>query len=193
MLKGFPSRRDNIILATVDIINESGLQGLSTKRLAAKQGISESILYKHFESLDQVLVAVVEYFSQFDTAIMNTVTAKEIPYKEKLILFVKSFVELYDSYPAITGVLLHYEALIRHQYTSQIATDVFVKRSEFILNLIRAGQGNGEISNYYTPEELLDIINGIMVANAIRWKISGYNYSLKGSTLNNLKKVLDRS
>ena len=78
MVKGFPSRKDSIILAVIDIINESGVQGLSTKEIAAKQGISESLLYKHFKSLDEVLVAVIQYYSRFDTMIMNTVQNKGI-------------------------------------------------------------------------------------------------------------------
>ena len=85
MLKGFPSRRDSIIMAAVDIIDESGIKGLSTKEIAAKQGISESILYKHFKSLDEVLTAVIEYFSQFDVMIINTVLKRDIPVKEKVL------------------------------------------------------------------------------------------------------------
>lgn len=192
MIKGFPTRRDNIILAAIDIINERGIQGLSSKEIATRQGISESLLYKHFKSLDGVLIAVIEYFSQFDVMITNTVLKRDIQYKEKILEYIKSFVELYESYPALATISLNYETLMNYGHTKQIVTEIIIKRSEFIIKVIELGQSTGEIGHYYKPQELTDIINGIILSMILRWKMTGYNFQLKESMLMTIKKVLDK-
>jgi len=192
MIKGFPTRRDNIILAAIDIIGESGIQGLSTKEIAAKQGISESLLYKHFNSLDEVLVAVIEYFSRFDAMIINTVLKRDISCKEKILEYTKSFIELYESYPALAAILLNYETLLHYDYTRQIVIEIIKKRTDFVTGVVESGQSTGEIESYYTAQELTDIIMGTIRTMIFRWKASGYDYPLKESMLVTIKKVLDK-
>lgn len=191
MIKGFPTRRDSIILAAIDIISESGIQGLSTKEIAIKQGISESLLYKHFKKLDDVLVAVIKYFSRFDSMISNTVIKKEISCKEKILEYTKSFVELYETYPALAAIILNYEVLIHYDHTRQMIIEIIKNRLGFITKVIETGQSTGEISNYYTPQELTDIIKGIVVSKTFRWKMLGYTYQLKDSILETIRKVLE--
>lgn len=83
-MKRFPGRKDNIILAAIEIISEDGIHGLSTKKIAARQGISESLLYKHFNSINDVLVAVVKSFSRYDMMIINTVRKGTLPTRKRL-------------------------------------------------------------------------------------------------------------
>lgn len=192
MVKGFPTRRDSIILAAIDIISERGVHGLLTKEIATKQGISESLLYKHFKSIDEVLIAVIEYFSRFDSMIINTVLKRDISCKEKILEYTKSFVELYESYPSLAAIILNYETLMHYNHTSQMIIDIIKKRSDFIKRVVETGHNTGEFESYYTPQELTDIIKGTIRTMILRWKMSGYDYPLKENMLVTIKKVLDR-
>jgi AcrR family transcriptional regulator len=191
-VKGFPTRRDSIILASIDIISESGIQGLSTKEIAAKQGISESLLYKHFKSIDEVLTAVVEYFSRFDTMIINTILKRDITCRERILEYTKSFVELYENYPALAAILLNYETLMHYDHTRQMAIGIIENRADFVTKVIKIGQETGEIDSYYTPQELTDIIEGIIRFMILRWKMSGCSYNLKENMLVTIKKMLEK-
>lgn len=193
MIKGFPTRKDSIILAAIEIISESGIQGLSTKKIAEKQGISESILYKHFNKLDDVLVAVIEYFSQFDSMIANTVIEKDISCKDKILEYIKSFVELYEAYPALACIILNYDVLMHYDHTHQMIIDIINNRLGFINKVIKMGQEKGEISNYYTSQELTDIVKGIIFTVTLRWKMADYTFQLKDRILLTIKKVLENS
>lgn len=192
MIKGFPTRRDNIILAAIDIISENGIQGLSTKEIAVRQGISESLLYKHFKSLDEVLIAVIEYFSRFDTMIINTILKRDVSCKDKILEYTKSFVELYESYPALAAIILNYETLMHYDHTSDMVIEIIKKRSDFIVLVVKIGQSTGEIKNFYKPQELSDIIKGTIRTMILRWKMSEYNFPLKENLLATIKKVLDK-
>lgn len=190
-MKRFPGRKDNIILAAIEIISEDGIQGLSTKKIAARQGISESLLYKHFNSIDDVLVAVVKSFSRYDMMIINTVRKRDITYKEKIIAYIGPIVELYQNYPPLASIMLNYETLLNYRHTRQLIKGIINTRKGFVKSVIEKAQAEGEMNNNLTSQELADIINGVISDMVLRWKISGYVFNLKEDVLATIGKVLD--
>ena len=58
----FVSRKDRIISSAIEIISESGLSALTTKNLALKENMSETLLYKYFGGINEVLIEVVETY-----------------------------------------------------------------------------------------------------------------------------------
>ena len=190
-MKRFPGRKDNIILAAIEIISEDGIHGLSTKKIAARQGISESLLYKHFNSIDDVLVAVVKSFSRYDMMIINTVRKRDITYKEKIIAYIGPIVELYQNYPPLAYIMLNYETLLNYRHTRQLIKGIINTRKGFVKSVIEKAQAEGEMNNNLTSQELADIINGVISDMVLRWKISGYVFNLKEDVLATIGKVLD--
>jgi AcrR family transcriptional regulator len=190
-MKRFPGRKDNIILAAIEIISEDGIHGLSTKKIAARQGISESLLYKHFNSINDVLVAVVKSFSRYDMMIINTVRKRDITYKEKIIAYIGPIVELYQNYPPLASIMLNYETLLNYRHTRQLIKGIINTRKGFVKSVIEKAQAEGEMNNNLTSQELADIINGVISDMVLRWKISGYVFNLKEDVLATIGKVLD--
>ncbi|MFK5889665.1 MAG: TetR/AcrR family transcriptional regulator [Flavobacteriaceae bacterium] len=54
------TRQAQIKEAVLDIISNEGLAKLSTKNLAARVGVSEGAIYRHFKSKKNILLSVVE-------------------------------------------------------------------------------------------------------------------------------------
>ena len=54
------TRQAQIKEAVLDIISNEGLGKLSTKHLAAKVGVSEGAIYRHFKSKKDILLSIVE-------------------------------------------------------------------------------------------------------------------------------------
>jgi len=54
------TRQAQIKEAVLDIISNEGLAKLSTKNLAAKVGVSEGAIYRHFKSKKDILLSIVE-------------------------------------------------------------------------------------------------------------------------------------
>ena len=52
------ARRDEVLLAAMDLLDEVGLDALTTRRLAAKVGIQAGSLYRHFPSKRALLDAM---------------------------------------------------------------------------------------------------------------------------------------
>ena len=54
------TRQAQIKEAVLDIISNEGLAKLSTKNLAAKVGVSEGAIYRHFKSKKNILLAIID-------------------------------------------------------------------------------------------------------------------------------------
>ncbi len=64
MNKEITDRQQEIINVSLELIAESGIQGLTIKNLAKKIGFSESAIYRHYENKIQILLAILDFFKQ---------------------------------------------------------------------------------------------------------------------------------
>ena len=192
MKQCFPNRKDSIIFTAVEIINDMGMQGLSTKELAKRQDIAESLLYRYFNSKEEILQAVLEFYSRFDDLIINTLLISSMTNKQKVIEFYRMYTEYYENYPSITSILLSFHEFINDPNTKDKVKNIYIKRSNSLEKFITDGQEKGEISRYFLPEELIEIINGFSRELTIKWRTEGFSFSLKERTLDIITKILDR-
>ena len=58
-LCGVTSRRDEVLAAALDLLDEVGLDALTTRKLAEKLGVRPGALYRHFDSKRALLNAMV--------------------------------------------------------------------------------------------------------------------------------------
>jgi TetR/AcrR family transcriptional regulator, tetracycline repressor protein len=54
------SRRDEVLEAALDLLDDVGLAALTTRRLAERLGVRPGALYRHFDSKQALLVAMVD-------------------------------------------------------------------------------------------------------------------------------------
>lgn len=57
-------RKSELVAAALDIISTHGIRALTTRSLAERVGLSTGAIFKHFVSLDALLVGVVEHVAQ---------------------------------------------------------------------------------------------------------------------------------
>jgi AcrR family transcriptional regulator len=55
-----PDRKEHIVSETCTLILEYGLSGTTTARIAARVGVTEAALYRHFKNRHEILLAVFE-------------------------------------------------------------------------------------------------------------------------------------
>jgi AcrR family transcriptional regulator len=69
-------RRDSILDAAVEILEESGVENITMSALSARTGVSRQIVYQHFHNVDEVLEALFDrtYHTYFDHLDLGTNT-----------------------------------------------------------------------------------------------------------------------
>lgn len=185
------STKEGLVLATIEVISECGLQGLTTREVAKRQGISESTIFKHYRTKNELMLAVLEHFSQFDQAIIESMKDKDFRPIEAITYFVDSYVTYYENYPEITAIILAYEGLMRDPDLIDMVKSIFNNRLSNIRLLIDEAKRYGEFEVEVDSESLTDVIIGLERVIILKWRINNYNFPLKKHTLASLKMVLD--
>ena len=102
MAENYISRKDRIIASAIEIISDSGISALTTKNLAAKENMSEALIYKYFGSIDEVLVEVVEFYFKYDNMVRKSSLSKEGGYIDKLRYYLETYAEYYGILPILS-------------------------------------------------------------------------------------------
>ncbi|EHQ87947.1 TetR/AcrR family transcriptional regulator [Desulfosporosinus youngiae] len=185
------STKEGLIIAAIEVISERGLQGLTTKEVAKRQGISESTIFKHYKTKNELLLAVLDHFSQFDQAIIESMEDKKHHPIEAIIYFVDSYVTYYANYPQITAIIHTYEGFLREPQLSKRIKEIFNNRLSTMQLLIEEAKAHREFKADLDSEHLAGIIIGLERLISLKWRINNYNFSLRDHTLSALKMQLD--
>jgi len=183
--------KESLILSAIEVINEQGLQGLTTREVAKRQGVSEATIFKHYKSKNELILAVLEYYSQYDQAITESLVLKKLNPIEAIIYFVDAYVTYYENYPQITAITLSYEGLIHEPDLSDMVQGIFQRRIGTIKALIEDAKLQKAILGDVGTESLADLIVGLERMAILRWRLDKYKFSLKEQTLTSLNMLLD--
>jgi len=184
-------RKSSIILATVDVIERFGFQGLSIREVAKIVGISEPAILKHFKTKNLLVLAVLDYFSKYDSDIMHSIEAKKMKPIEAVIHFIDAYAAYYENYPAITAITQSFDLLRIDPFFSEKVQSIYFTRTNFISDKIKLAQKNGEINTNISSENLAMVIMGLNRESCLNWRMRGYNYSLRKQVLSTLQILLE--
>jgi len=179
ILKSYIHRKDSIVYNAIEIIDELGLKGLSSREIAKREGVSEGTLFRHFRTMNEIVIAVLNHFSQFDDDIKATVLLKEMNFKDSVIYCIKALSEYYESNPPSSAVVQAYDQLRCDKELMVKVEYIYSTRCNFITELCDKAKMRGEIPSDVSSEYMSDIIMGFSRNIILKWRISNYSFSLK--------------
>ncbi|WFR59656.1 TetR/AcrR family transcriptional regulator [Anaerocolumna sp. AGMB13025] len=183
-------RKERLIITTIEIIDELGIQKLSTREIARRQGISEATLFRHFKSKNELLFTVLDFYSQFDEDIFQSTKFRDMDAKDKLLFFINSYAEYYENYPAITSIMQILDVLRYEPELAEKVINIQNNRMEFLIQLIEEAKNVKEINPDAESGQIADIILGICREVCLRWRITGRKFSLKSQIMSTLNLAL---
>ncbi len=177
MNTNFVNRKDRIVASAIEIISEAGLESLTTKSLAMKENMSESLLYRYFGGIDEVLVEIIDTFTKFDKGIIATIEAKQIPHFQKVCEFINILGTYYAGYYEMAAIVLNYEGFLHNVNTRDAVAACIDMRTTFVRSELKAAMDSGEIKDVFTPEELANLILGGNTRDLLNRRIANDNRS----------------
>lgn len=172
-------RKERFIITTIEIIDELGIQKLSTREIARRQGVSEATLFRHYRSKNDLLLAVLDYYDQFSLDIFRSTIQKELKPVEKIRYLLNVFAQYFENYPAVTSLLQILDSL-RHEADLADKTKTILENNyKMFYQLIEEAQKAGEISADADCEILSEMIVGFWREMCLNWRFKGYMFSLK--------------
>ena len=184
-------RKEKLIYTAIEVLNEFGIQDLSTKEIAKRQDISEAAIFKHFSTKNELILGILAHYSQYDADIIVSSRERMADPMEAISYFIKAYAEYYENYPAITAITQAYDFFSAHHELADKIRDIYQTRSNFIREMIDEAEKLGRLILGTDSDMLTDIIRGMFNAICLRWRLFGFNFPLKEYTLSSLKMLLD--
>ncbi|MDO5786574.1 MAG: TetR/AcrR family transcriptional regulator [Phascolarctobacterium sp.] len=116
--------KEKIILAAKEILQRDGFDGFSLRILAEKLDVKAASLYKHFENMDELTVAVaLKVYEEFDTAQREMVTQVKTR-QEALLALAMAFREFAVKHPSFYRLLLTLNKL-KEKQLNEVAAELY--------------------------------------------------------------------
>lgn len=185
-------RRESIILTTIDLIDEVGIQAVSTREVANRQGISQGTVFQYFKKKNELLNAVLEQFAMYDNDIYDTTKLKNMEPKEAIQFYIDSYLSYYENYPAITAVTQAYDVLRNDPELGSKVRSIFTRRAEAMLELIVKAQQSGVMDSELDSSVLADIFLSTFNGICLKWRVNTLEFSLRERTLEAIHLLLNK-
>lgn len=183
MEKKYFTRKEQITLSAIELIDELGIDGLSIRQLAKKENVTEGSLYRHFKSKNDIIIGAIRYYSHFDINIMNTINKNKLDAKSSIVFLINSFSEYYENYPEITSIFCSFESLIYEPDIENEVRQLINRRFVFLISIIENGKKSGEFIDSVNSEDFADIIMGSYSHLVFKWRVEKHKFSLKEKSL----------
>ncbi len=156
--KSTAERREEIARAALCIIGRQGVTSLTTAALAREVGLTSGALFRHFASLDEMLLETVRYAL---ARIERTFPDASLPPSERLLQLGINRVRFIRSEPGFSWLLRSEEAYLALPADGVELLRKLVRRSRrYLLTAIRDGVLDGSIRDDIEPETLLIMVTG---------------------------------
>lgn len=98
-------RQEQIINASIGLIDRLGIQGFTIKNLSKEIGISEPAIYRHFDSKVEILATILDGFRQRVSLYHKEKLATQFPARERMELFFKMIFNVFADNPTLISVI----------------------------------------------------------------------------------------
>jgi AcrR family transcriptional regulator len=190
MLDNFLTRKEKITITSIMILNEHGIQGLTTREIAKRQKITEPAIYRHFSGKNEIIMSIIEHFNIFDEMISNTIIENEMTSIEALEYYVRSLSGYYENYPEITTLMFSMDVYRYDEKLNNAMMEILKRRDDLIAEVVRKGQEAKELDNSISSDSLSNIIIDMLWGTIKRWKLNDCKNNLTEIAMEKLRWII---
>jgi AcrR family transcriptional regulator len=171
-------RKEQIAGAALEMLGSRGIGELSLADIAQRIGLVPSAIYRHFESKDEVLDAVLDLIGR---RLLNNVEASQAESGDALQrlrgLLVRQ-VQLVRENPAIPRIMFSDDVLSRNEKRKATVYTIVRAYLKEVAELVRQGQRQKVIRGDLDADTAALLLLGIIQPAAVLWHLSGRQFDL---------------
>ena len=177
-------RQIEILEASLDIIDQGGIQSLTIKNISKKVGISEPAIYRHFDSKTDILLAILDYFIVNNNQIIRKDLMQNEDIKIVITKLFDNFTQTFLDYPALISIIFSEEIFRNDPVFREKSNHILNGNFEMITQLIKKGQASGQIQKDLDASALATMVMGSLRLCIKRWQMSDYAFNLPEQSQN---------
>ncbi|WP_299704139.1 TetR/AcrR family transcriptional regulator [uncultured Pontibacter sp.] len=183
-------RQLEIIESAGRILNASGVSGLTIKNLAKEMQFSESAIYRHFASKEEIILVLLNYLSEsMDERLGRAVQDIHDPEEKFKALFRNQF-EFFRLHPHFVVAVFSDGLLEESQLINNAILKIMQVKMKHLLPVMMEGQQRGVFTNAITTEELMHIVMGSFRLQMFKWRIANFEFDIARSGENLIQSLL---
>lgn len=188
------TRRIEIKKTALDIIYSEGLKKLSTHHLAAKAGISEGTIFRHFNSKKEIIGSIVKDVKAMLVTRLHDIAMQDTAPDKRLEDFICYHMQYLKENKGITILLFTEASYQNNKELKEELDEIFHLQQKYFSKIILDGILNGIWSSDISTESLASLYMGIPIILNIEinlnpvFKHDNFCYQMLTLILKTLKK-----
>ncbi|MDY0075742.1 MAG: TetR/AcrR family transcriptional regulator [Bacteroidales bacterium] len=172
-------RQQEILEHAINIISEKGIQGLTMKNLSKRLGISEPAIYRHYDNKIEILLSLLDYFTNSTSGIFNDQSLSHLDAVERLKIIFNKHIEALEHTPALVAVIFSEEIFRNEAILSNKVKLIMERNAASIAAIIEEGKQKGELDISIDTQQLTTIFMGSLRLLVKRWQMCNFDFNLK--------------
>ncbi|MBZ9778467.1 TetR/AcrR family transcriptional regulator [Psychroflexus sp. CAK8W] len=174
------NRQLEIINSAGKILTREGISGLTIKNIATEMQFSESALYRHFKSKEQIILSMLNYLADgMQERCENAIEQNDSSTLQLENLFAHQ-ISYFKQHPHFVSVVFSDGLLEESERINKAIRKVMRVKYDLLLPIVQDGQLNGEFNNTIKSQNLVEIIMGAFRLQMFKWKSSGFTSDIDG-------------
>ena len=173
-------RRDQLADATLAVVADHGLRGLSIAAVARRVGLAPSAIYRHFAGKDAMLDAVLERLRERLLGAVAAARAETDDPVEALRRLLRRHMQLIRLNRALPRIVLSDDYHLGHPERRQRLLSVFSGYLDGVAGIIRQGQRRGRIRSDVNARSLAILFLGLIQPAGVLWTLSDGRFDVTG-------------
>ena len=182
-------RQLEIIEAAGKILTASGVSGLTIKNLAKEMQFSESAIYRHFKSKEEIIIAMLNYLADNIDKRLSNLDSSLTPEEKFKALFAEQF-RFFRLNPHFVVAVFSDGLMEESQVINEALLKLMNVKIKHLMPVIMEGQQKGIFTNAITTDELMHIIMGTFKLQMFKWRIANFEFDIKRSGDNMVQSIL---
>jgi len=178
MTKTISDRQLEIIDAAGKILTASGVSGLTIKNLAREMKFSESAIYRHFASKEEIIITLLDYLAEsIDERYAKAISVEQSPEEKFTTLFQNQF-SFFKQHPHFVVAVFSDGLLEESQRINETILKIMGVKMKHLMPIILEGQQKNVFTNAITSDELMHIVMGTFRLQMFKWRIANFQFDI---------------
>jgi len=183
-------RQFEIIEAAGKILTTFGISGLTIKNLAKEMKFSESALYRHFTSKEEIIIVLLEYLAKnMEERYTTAISIEQSPEDKFITLFQNQF-SFFNENPHFVVAVFSDGLLEESIRINEVMMKIMNVKIKHLLPIISEGQQKKIFTNSITSDELIHIVMGTLRLQMFKWRIANFQFDISRNGDNMIQALL---
>ncbi len=179
------TRQFQIIESAGKIMSSNGISSLTIKNLADEMKFSESALYRHFKSKEDIIVTMLQYLANDMNVRLDKISSSHGSAEESFKKLFESQITFFKDHSHYVTAIFADNLMDESKGINESIIKVLEVKTKHVKQIIKYGQKEGVFTTDISLEQLVHIIMGSFRLKMFKWRMDKFQFDLQieGETL----------